>query len=111
MQAFHHMMAQLLFLCMQARRDILTVVAFLTTRAKEPDEDDWGKLKRVLRYLNGTLFMKLTLTVEDLRTIKWWVDSSYNIHDDCRGHTGAMMSFGKGAVLSFSKKQKLNVQS
>jgi len=52
--AFHHMVAQLLFMATRARRDIQTAVAFLTTRGKNPDEDDWGKLKRVLKYLNGT---------------------------------------------------------
>jgi hypothetical protein len=44
--AFHHTVAQLLFMATRARRDIQTAVAFLTTRVKSPDEDDWGKLKR-----------------------------------------------------------------
>ena len=47
-QAFHHTVAQLLFLCKQTQRDIQTAVSFLTTRIKRPDEDNWGKLKRVL---------------------------------------------------------------
>ncbi len=55
--------------------------------------------------------MKLTLSAENLGVIKWWVDASYNAHEDCRGQTGAMMSLGKGAVMSFSRKQKLNVRS
>ena len=108
---FHHAVAQLLFVSARARRDIQTAVSFLTTRVKKPDEDDWGKLKRVLKYLKGTLHMKLTITVDDLSIIKWWVDASYNIHDDCKGHSGAMMSFGKGAALSFSRKQKVNCRS
>jgi hypothetical protein len=57
--AFHHTVAQLLFMATRARRDIQTAVAFLTTRVKSPDEDDWGKLKRVLKYLNGTRYLKL----------------------------------------------------
>jgi hypothetical protein len=52
--SFHHTVAQLLFMATRARRDIQTAVAFLTTRVRNPDEDDWGKLKRVLKYLNGT---------------------------------------------------------
>jgi hypothetical protein len=52
--AFHHTVAQLLFMATRARRDVQTAIAFLTTRVKSPDEDDWGKLKRVLKYLNGT---------------------------------------------------------
>jgi len=55
--AFHHTTAQLLFMAAQARRDIQTAVAFLTTRVKSPDKDDWGKLKRVLKYLNGTKYL------------------------------------------------------
>ena len=49
--AFHHTVAQLLFTSMRARPDILTVVSFLTKRVREPDEDDWGKIKQVLKYL------------------------------------------------------------
>ena len=48
---FHHVTAQLLFLCNRAHRDIQTAVAFLTTRVNRPDIDDWGKLCRVLKYL------------------------------------------------------------
>jgi hypothetical protein len=50
--AFDHTVAQILFMLMRARRDIQTAVAFLTTRVKCPDEDNWGKLKEVLKYLN-----------------------------------------------------------
>ena len=63
---FHHTVAQLLFMSMRARWDIQTAVAILTTRVKNPDEDNWGKLKRVLKYLNGTKYLKLRLTVESL---------------------------------------------
>ncbi len=41
--AFQHTIAQLLFMLTQARRDIQTAVAFLTTWVKAPAEDDWGK--------------------------------------------------------------------
>ena len=109
--AFHHSTAQLLFISSRCRRDIQTAVAFLTTRVKSPDEDDWGKLKRVMRYLKGTRGLKLTLTVDDLSIIKWWVDASYASHEDCKGHTGAMMSLGSGAIRSFSRKQKLQGKS
>ena len=53
----------------------------------------------------------LTLSVDDISTIQWWVDSSYNVHPDSRGQTGAMMSLGDGAPISLSRKQKLNVRS
>ncbi len=56
-RAFHHTAAQLLFLSTRARRDIQRATAFLTTRVRCPDEDNWGKVKRLLGYLKGTLHM------------------------------------------------------
>jgi hypothetical protein len=104
---------KLLFLSSRVRRDIQTAVAFLCTRVKQPDEDDWGKLRRVLKYLKGTRGLKLTLSaVNDMSIIQWWVDASYAVHEDCRGHTGAtMMSLGEGTVTSCSTKQKINGKS
>ena len=43
--AFHHTVAQLLFMSSRAQRDSQIAVAFQTRRVKSPDEDDYGKLK------------------------------------------------------------------
>ena len=65
----------------------------------------------MLKYPKRTRHMRLRLSVDALGVIHWWVDASYNVHDDCKDQTGAMMSLGKGAPISFSRKQKLNVRS
>jgi len=83
----------------------------LTTRVKNPDEDDWGKLKRVLKYLNGTKYLKLKLSVDGLGMLKWYVDGSHNVHWDCKGHGGAVFKMGKGATTSYSRKVKMNTRS
>jgi hypothetical protein len=108
--AFHHTVAQLLFMCTRARRDIQTAVAFLTTSVKEPDEDNCGKLKRVLKILNRTTYLKLKLSVENLGMLKYYVDGSHNVHADCRGHGGAVFMKGKRATTSYSRKVNLNMQ-
>ena len=46
-EAFHHTVYQLLFAANRARHNIQMVASFLTTRVKDPDKDDWGKLVRV----------------------------------------------------------------
>ena len=33
---------------------VQTALSFLITQVKASDEDDWGKLVRVLKYINGT---------------------------------------------------------
>jgi hypothetical protein len=110
--AFHHTMYQLLFAANRARQDIQTAVSFLTTRVQAPDEYDWGKLKRVLKYLNGTRYLKLILSADAMNfAIHWYIDGSHQIHEDCRGQTGSLVTFGAGAVSSSSNKQKSNTKS
>ena len=55
--------------------------------------------------------MKLTLTEDELSVVKWWVDESYAIHDDCKGHTGDVMTLGKGAVTRLSRKKRIQGKS
>lgn len=40
-QLFHHLVTKLLYLCRCTRQDIQTAVAFLCTRVKNPDTDDY----------------------------------------------------------------------
>jgi hypothetical protein len=109
--AFHHSLAQLLFSSTRARKDIQTTVTFLTTRVREPDKDDWEKLRIFLMYVNSTINMPLLLRADNLKIIKWWVGASFTTHDDCRGHTGATMSLGNVSIIGMSKKQKNNTRS
>jgi hypothetical protein len=95
-EVFHHIVYQLLFAANRARRDIQMAVLFLTTWVKAPDQDDWGKLVRVLKYLNGTPHMKLILSADKMKfTVHWYVDGSHQVHKDCRGQIGCIMTMGK----------------
>ena len=107
--AFHHDVAQVLFACPRAQKDIQTAI-FLTTSVRIPDEDDWRKLNRVLRYVWRTINIPLILSTYRLTVIKWWVDASYVAHTGMRGPTGATMSLGRGSVTGIAKKQKINAK-
>ncbi len=108
---FHHLTAKLLFLCKRARPDIQTAVAFLTTRVRAPDVDDYKKLARVMKYLRGTADLSLTLEADNSNVLRWWIDGAFAVHGDMKSHTGAIMSMGSGAVVGMSTKQKLNTTS
>ena len=108
---FHTFVAKGLFACKRARPDIHTAITALCTRVKSPNQDDWRKLIRLMKYLNGTKDDKLILSADNLHTIKWYVDASFAVHPDFKSHTGAVMTFGHGAPISMSKKQKLNTRS
>ena len=89
---------------MRAHADIQIAVTFLSTRVQFPDEDDWGKLKSVIKYLSRMRTLKLTLSAENLGMIQWCVDTSCTIHDYCKGHTSLILTLGSGAVTKFSRK-------
>jgi hypothetical protein len=65
----------------------------------------------VLKYLNGTKELFLTLEVGDKMEVNAYVDASYGVHPDAKGHTGAVITLGKGAVIVKSSKQKLVAKS
>ena len=91
----HHTTAQLLFLC-HVRQDSQTAIVFLTTReVKQPDKDDWSKLKPVLKYLRSTLSLPLALL--------WSL--SQTSHGMLMG-TGSILNFCRGDTKSLSMKQK-----
>jgi hypothetical protein len=111
--AYHTMVAKALFLCKRARPDIQPTIAVLCTRVKGPNEANWAKLVRLMKYLNGTRDRKLTLSADNLHCIKWYVDASFAVHPDYKSHTGATLSYGDGdgAAQSISRKHKLNTRS
>ena len=106
-EMFHTMIAKGLFVCKRARPDIMPTIAFLSTRVREPDEDDWSKLIRMMRYLNGTRDLFLTLRADDMNVLKWYSDASFAVHNNMRSHTGGMLTMGKGGIMCVSRKQKL----
>ena len=113
-ELFHHFTAKLLYVSRRARPDIQTAISFLCTRVREPDHDDWKKLKRVMRYLRKTIDLVMTLeagTFNARSLVQWWVDAAYSVHPDMKSHTGSFMTLGKGAIYAKSSKQKINTKS
>ncbi len=104
---FHSIVAKLLYISKRARPDILLLVAFLCMRAtKSTEQEDWTKLKRVLEYLKRYKDLTLTLGVDSLSNLHGYVDAAYGVHHDGKGHTGGMITFGRGALMTQSKKQQ-----
>ena len=110
-EQFHHLVAKTLFVTKRARPNTGTVVSFLSTRVWGPDKDDWKKLVHLMKYLNGTRKLPLILSSKGTGILKWWVDGSFAVHPNMRGHTGVGLSMGRGFPITSSTKQKLNTRS
>ena len=110
-EKFHSVVAKLLYMAKRARPDILTAVAFLTTRVQLATEQDWNKHERIIQYLNGTKDLALYLNANDGIIVNSFIDASFACHPDGKSHTGEMITLGGGAVISKSSKQKLVTRS
>jgi hypothetical protein len=108
---FHNLTAKTLYVTKRARPDTCTSIAFLTTRVRAPDKDDWGKLVHLMKYLRGTRTLPLILSADGSGILKWWVDASFAVHPNMRGHSGGGLSLGTGFPIVSSTKQKLNTRS
>ena len=108
---FHHIVAKLLFVAKRARLDIDLAISFLCTRVSCSTVQDWEKLGRVLGYIQGSLDLPRIIGTDNMQTMHTWVNASYAIHNDMRGHTGGVISMGLGLVHHKSSKQKLNTKS
>jgi KUP system potassium uptake protein len=64
-----------------------------------------------LEYIHGSLDEFRVIGADDLERMMTWVDASYAVHRDMKSHTGGVVSFGTGALMSKSSKQKLNTKS
>ena len=104
-------MQKLLHVVKRHRGDILINISFLTTRVTFLDVDDCKKMKRLLKYLEGTMDLLLTISIDSMNMIKWYIDSSCAAHNNIYVKIVACMTIGKGMICSSSTKQKLNARS
>jgi hypothetical protein len=93
---FHSVVAKLLYVSIRARMDLLLATSFLATRVSKSTQQDLGKLKRLLEYIQGSLDDTFTVGADDLGRFRTWIDASYAVHPDCHSHTDGAISFGRG---------------
>ncbi len=105
---FHTVVAKALFVAKRARPDIAVSIAFLTTRVRCLDVQDWSKLRHLVEYLRSTVELPLVLGATSGGVLHWYMDASFAVHPNMRGHSGGALTLGHGFPISSSGKQKLN---
>jgi hypothetical protein len=109
--AFHNLVAKILLAAKRARPDTCTAVAFLATRVREPDQDNWAKLVHLMKCIRGTKMSPLIPSASGSGILKWWTDASFAVHPKMRGNTRGSRSVGRGFPIVKSTKLKPNEQS
>ena len=87
-----------MFVVNRAIPDIHQTVMLLSTRVKEHNENFREKLMTMIKYLNGTKKNYLTLSADDLKVVKWYVDASFSVQLYFKSHTGEIVNMGKGVM-------------
>jgi hypothetical protein len=108
---FRKFVAKLIWVMKRGRPDVEPTVSFLSTRVKAPDKDDWHKFKRLMCWIKKTKTDVRIIGADDLLNMIVMIDSAHAVHNDMRGHTGGVTSFGTGIVDQKSSKQKMNTRS
>ncbi len=94
------------------RPELSVGVSVLSTRSQNPSLRDFKYLQKILKYLNLTKHICMTLKPKNLK-LYCYVDSSYLVHHDAKSHNGFCISMGEieenwGAVL-YCKSNKSKV--
>ena len=110
-EAFHSIVALLLWIMKRARPDLETAISYLCTRVSKGDIDDWGKLRRAIAYVKCTIDDVRIIGANYLKSMFTWIDAAYAVNADMRSQTGGAMSLGLGVLHAKCSKQRLNVKS
>jgi hypothetical protein len=108
---FHSLVYKLLYLAKRTRPDILEPTQFLSKRINVSTQEDKQKLDRVLHYINETSYMGLKLGANSPIEVIAYIDASYGVTKERRGHTGSMITLGTGSIHASSKDQSINTKS
>ena len=110
-EIFHHVITKLMVVRKRSRLDTEPTISFLCTIVTRSTEENWLELKMLLSYLKHTLDMPRIIRADTLSIVQSWVDATYAVHPDMRGHTGRQTSFGHGLTHTECSKQKINTKS
>ena len=108
LKIFHSVVMKLLWIVHRGRTDFATSISYLCTRMKQPDIEDWKKLKRVLCFKNTTIENESIIGANILHEMQTYVYSYNSVHMDMKGHTGGVSTFDIGVLTANSSKHKMN---
>jgi len=106
---FVHIVAKLLHVCERGRLNLQVGIGYLCTRVKDPRQQDWIKLRRMLQYIRGTIDLKRVVSLESSMKMDVYIDASHATHHDMKGQTGGCIMMGDGVIHGRSNNQKLNL--
>ena len=78
---------------------------------REPENEYCSKLVHLMKYIKGTRNQPLILSANGSGILKWWIDGSFAVYPNMRGHTGGGLSMRLGFLIVSSTEHNLNTWS
>ena len=108
-QLYQSLVGSLIYAANTTRPDIAAAVGIAGQFMSDPSIYHWKAVKRILRYLKGTIKKGLVLGGDDQNMVlEAWVDSDWASDVETRkSRAGFVVKLGSGAVMWGSKKQQV----
>lgn len=93
----------LLYISVNTRPDISASVSILARRVSKPTQEDWNELKRIIKYLKGTVELKLKLSCIETEgsTFFGYADADWAENRDERKSNSGYVFMVNGGVISW----------
>lgn len=104
---YRKLIGSLLYISTNTRPDIAASVAILSQQVSAPTQEDWNEAKRILKYLKGTVSLKLNLNVHgDKDKLIGYSDANFAECRLTRKSNGGFTFSTFGATISWRCKKQ-----
>ncbi|UYV80244.1 K02A2.6-like [Cordylochernes scorpioides] len=104
---YQEALGMLMFLAVNTRPDIAYNTSKLSQYSRQPKQMHWTAIKRVMRYLRGTIDLGVKFERGKTGILKSYTDASWSTTHDGKSHGGYVLKLGEATIDWKSSKQPL----
>ncbi|UYV72268.1 hypothetical protein LAZ67_9002406, partial [Cordylochernes scorpioides] len=104
---YQEALGMLMFLAVNTRPDIAYITSKLSQYSRQPKQMHWTAIKRVMRYLRGTIDLGVKFERGKTGILKSYTDASWSTTHDGKSYGGYVLKLGEATIDWKSSKQPL----
>ncbi|UYV73869.1 hypothetical protein LAZ67_11001215 [Cordylochernes scorpioides] len=104
---YQEALGMLRFLVVSTRPDIAYITSKLSQYSRQPKQMHWTAIKRVMRYLRGTIDLGVKFEKGKTGILKSYTDASWSTTHDGKSYGGYVLKLGEATIDWKSSKQPL----
>ncbi|UYV61027.1 AGO3 [Cordylochernes scorpioides] len=107
LHTYQEALGMLMFLAVNTRPDIAYITSKLSQYSRQPKQMHWTAIKRVMRYLRGTIDLGVKFERGKTGILKSYTDASWSTTHDGKSYGGYVLKLGEATIDWKSSKQPL----